>query len=266
MIQQIYQVYKAQRFQVMLNWLSISLFILFLIGWSVYGTGFRLEAVFLGIGNIAQFIFYDLIPPRFSSAPNYIKPVLDTLYMSYLGLLITVVGSISIAVMSAKNTMIHPFISIICRGITSFIRAVPALVLGVFVVATFGIGTFSGMLAIGLAGVGILGKAYTETLEEIDGGQLEALRATGANWFQLMLQGVWPQWKPSFVAWTFYKFDTNIRDASVIGLIGGGGIGLVLQSSVKLFNYKEAAFAILVIFALILITEFVTSKIREQIL
>ena len=212
------------------------------------------------------FIFVDLLPPDFSAIGKHIGPALDTLYMSYVGMVISVILSFGIGFLTAKNTTPHPILSVTCRMITGFLRSVPALVWGILLVAAIGLGPLAGTIAIGLSGIGILGKAYAEAIESIDNGQMEGLKAAGASWLQIMGQAVWPQFKSSFVGWSLYKLDLNIREAALLGLVGAGGIGYYLQLSIKPFQYKEAMTLILMIFAIILMVEYTTAKIREKIL
>ncbi|WP_179298722.1 phosphonate ABC transporter, permease protein PhnE [Evansella halocellulosilytica] len=261
-----YQEYCRLQKNKLLNSLLVWTIIVALTVWAYMDNSLNISMLINGIGNIAQFIYVDMMPPDFSQAPLYIKPVFETLYMSFIALLLSVAISMILGILAAKNTTPHTAIALISRGIISFIRAVPSMVAGLFFVATFGIGVFAGIIALGVAGIGILGKAYADSIEEIESGQLEAIRSSGASWFQMLGQGVWPQLKPSFISWTFYKFDTNIRDAAVIGLIGAGGIGYYLNGSIKLFQYKEAAFGIFLIFLLIIIVEYMTSRLRKRAL
>ncbi|MBB6449920.1 phosphonate transport system permease protein [Geomicrobium halophilum] len=234
--------------------------------WSWYATEFTLLYLISGAGNIAAFIATDLFPPDLSSIPMFIGPALETLYMSYAGMVISVAISLILAFLIARNMKFHPIISFICRSIVTFLRAVPALVWGIILVSAIGLGPFAGMVAVALSGVGILGKAFSDIVEEIDMDQVGAVKATGANWFQVVGQSVWPQFKSGFVGWSLYKLDLNIREAAVLGMVGAGGIGIVLERSISLFQYQEAAMGILMIFALILLVEFTTAKIRERIL
>ncbi|GAE26429.1 phosphonate ABC transporter permease protein PhnE [Halalkalibacter wakoensis JCM 9140] len=248
------------------NQLVIFLIIFALIAWSWYETGFKLSFLYSGTANIATFIFEDLLPPDFSSIAVFIKPAIDTVLMSYVGMLFSVVVSLVFGFLAAKNLTFHPVVGVMSRSVIAFLRAVPALVWGILMVAAFGLGPFAGTVALGLSGVGILAKAYADILEELDPGQIEAVRSTGASWFQIVGQGVWPQFKAGFVGWSLYKMDLNIREAAVLGLIGAGGIGTVLQSSISLFQYQRAAVGILIIWLLILLVEFTTAKVRERIL
>ncbi|WP_084787479.1 phosphonate ABC transporter, permease protein PhnE [Anaerobacillus alkalidiazotrophicus] len=248
------------------NQLFIWAIIIAMIVWGWTGTNFNLSFLYKGTTNMAVFIFTDLLPPDISAIGSYIQPALQTIYMSFVGMVFSVVLSIFFGFMAAKNTTFHPLVALVSRSIVAFIRATPALILAIILVVAFGLGTLSGTLALGISGVGILGKAFADVLEEIDQGQVDAVRATGASWFQVMGQGVWPQFKTGFVAWSLYKMDLNIREAAVLGLIGAGGIGYTLQGHINLFQYNKASVGIAMIFFLILIVEFTTAKVRERLL
>lgn len=240
--------------------------ILAVIIWSWLGTEFQIRDLFTGLSNMAVFIFQDMLPPDFSTISSFIGPVLETLYMSYIGLFISVTFSLVFGFMAAKNTTIHPILAVFSRSLVAFLRSIPAMVWGILLVAAIGLGPLAGTLALGLSGIGILGKAFADLLEEIDMNQVDAVRATGATWLQTMGQAVWPQFKPGFVGWSLYKMDLNIREAAVLGVVGAGGIGFALESSISLFQYKQATVGILMIFALILVVEFITAKLREKMI
>lgn len=261
-----YQEYSRLKKLKFINNAIVLTIISVLVIWAYTSADVNLMVFVVGFKNILSFIFLDLLPPDFSNAQVYLMPILETLYMSYIAAIFSIIMSVVMGILAADNISPHPFIASVARGIIGFIRAVPTLVLALFLVATFGIGMFAGIIAIAIGGVGTLGKAYADNIQEVDEGQMEAIRATGANWFQVLGQGVWPQFKPSFIAWSFYNFDTNIRSASVIGLIGAGGIGFYLNTSIKLFQYREAAFGIMLIFILIMVVEHFTAKLRKQVL
>ncbi|MGM0838333.1 MAG: phosphonate ABC transporter, permease protein PhnE [Bacillota bacterium] len=238
-------------------------FISVVVMWSWYGTSFSVLSLFTGTGNIVNFIANDLLPPDLTVLGSFMGPVMETIYMSIVGVVISILFSIPFGYLAATTTTVHPMVAHICTAIISFLRSIPAIVLAMFLVGSFGLGSFAGALALGISGIGILGKSYKEILEEIDMRQVEALKATGGNWLQIAGQAIWPQFKPGFVTWSFYKMDFNIREAAILGMIGAGGIGYSLQYSINLFNYQQAATAILMIFFLIIIVEFITLKLRK---
>ncbi len=234
--------------------------------WSWAGTGFSLPAIMRGVPRIYNFIIDDLIPPSFSAWRKFLNPTLQTLYMAYVGAIFAIIISIVLGVISATNLIANRLIVYLGRGISSFLRAVPAVAWAVILVAAVGLGPFAGTIAIALGGAGMLGKTYADSLEEIDMGQVEALQAVGASWWQILTQAVLPQFLPDFFTWSFYRFDLNIRSAAVVGLVGAGGLGFSLDTSIRLFQFREATMGILWIFGLILVVEYLTARSRDKIL
>ncbi|WP_181917249.1 phosphonate ABC transporter, permease protein PhnE [Virgibacillus dokdonensis] len=247
--------------------------LLFLLGlitgltiWSMWDVGFNLISLMEGIGETFRFIFVDMFPPSFTAVIKLIPPALDTLYISFVAMVIAATIAFFLSFFGAYNTTPHPILQIIVRGIASFLQSIPALVWVLILVAAYGLGLIVGTIALVLSGTGLLIRSFSEIIEEIDDEQVEALRATGANWFQIIGQAVVPQVLPGMVGWSLYKFDLNIREAAVIGMVGGGGIGFSMQTSLKLFQYKDALTAILIIFILVTTIEFLTGKVRERLL
>jgi phosphonate transport system permease protein len=234
--------------------------------WAMWGTGFGFLTLVVGIKNATEFVFTDLWPPRLDGITEFIRPALVTVYMSYVAMIMSIVLSIPLGVLAARNTTLHISVSWVSTAITAFIRAVPELVIAIFLVAVFGIGPLAGTIAMGVGGVGILAKAYADALEAIDMRQVEGIRSAGGTRVQILGQGVWPQFKPSFVSWSLYRFDLNIRTGAVLGLVGAGGIGHSLLVQINLFQYKAATTIILMIFVLILIVEMVTGILRKKAL
>lgn len=237
-----------------------------ILAWSAAGTGFSLAAVLRGVPNILQFFREDLLPPNLGALERYLMPALETLTMAYIGAVIAAVVSVPLGVLGARNLMPNPAVRYAARGFVSFLRSVPDVVWGVLLVGAVGIGPLAGTIALTFGAIGMLGKNFADAFEDIDPGQVEALRAAGANPVQTFLQGVWPQFLPAFISWSFYRFDLNIRAGALVGIVGGGGIGFALITNIRLFQYKDAAMGILMIFALIMVIEFVTERSRDRIL
>ncbi|MDP1748609.1 MAG: ABC transporter permease subunit, partial [Reyranella sp.] len=139
------------------------------------------------------------------------------------------------------------------------------IILALIFVAAVGLGPFAGVLAIALHGAGMLGKFFAEAIEEIDEGPLDALRAAGAGTLQRIVFGVLPQVLPTWIGVVLYRFETNIRVSTVLGMVGAGGIGFELISSMKLFAYEDTAACVIVILVLVLATDLVSSKLRAMI-
>lgn len=236
------------------------------VAWSMLGTDFSLLALLRGLPNIASFFWNDLLPPDPSAASRYLYPAFETMLMSYIAAVIAAVVSIGFGILGSRTLMPYAIVRVISRGIVTFLRAVPGVVWGVLVVGIVGLGPFAGVIALTFGAVGMLGRNFADALEDIEAGQLEALRATGANNVQVFLQAVWPQFLPAFISWSFYRFDLNIRSAALIGMVGGGGIGFTLQTDIRLFQYQDAATGILFIFGMIMLLEFATERLRDGII
>lgn len=234
--------------------------------WSAIGTGFRFRDLYRGIPNIIRFVTEDLLPPRFSVWRRFLGPTLETIAMSYAGTFLSVIFAAPLGFFAARNVSPNRVVMQIARAVAVFMRTIPPLVWALLLVSIVGIGPFAGTLALALSGAGMLIKSYADSIEDIDAGQIEAVAATGATRLQVLMKGVVPQFLPSFVSWSLYRFDLNIRSAAVVGLVGAGGLGFALSTTVRLFRYQEAAVAILWILALILVIEFVTAKVRGRLI
>jgi phosphonate transport system permease protein len=237
-----------------------------ILAWSVEGTRFSLQAVLRGLPNIARFFWEDLLPPNPGAIGRYLWPALETLTMAYVAAVIAAVVSVPLGLLGARNLVPNPAVRYGARGFVSFLRSVPDVVWAVLLVGAVGIGPLAGTIALTFGAIGMLGKNFADAFEDIDPGQVEALRAAGANPVQVILQAVWPQFLPAFVSWSFYRFDLNIRAGALVGIVGGGGIGFALITNIRLFQYKDAAMGILIIFAIIMVIELVTERTRDWIL
>jgi phosphonate transport system permease protein len=159
----------------------------------------------------------------------------------------------------------HPSIYYIVRGTLNLVRTIPDLALGLLFVAAVGLGAFAGTLALAIHTATVLGKLLSESAENIDEGVVEALRATGAGYPQILSFAVIPQILPDLISFTLYRLETNIRAASVLGLIGAGGIGYLMNSSFRTFQYQEAAAIVLVLIALVMLVDYLSSWLRNLV-
>ncbi|WP_338113197.1 phosphonate ABC transporter, permease protein PhnE [Paenibacillus artemisiicola] len=229
-------------------------------------TRFTPYTVFQGVGEMFKFVVNDFLPPDLSTLNELLGPALDTIYMSYIGMVIGAAVSVVLAFLAAQTTAPHRGVQVATRAFASVMRNIPTIIWAIVLVAAYGLGTLVGTLALIITAIGTLTRAYAEILEEIDMGQVEAVRATGASYFQVLGQAVVPQFFPGFVAWSLYKLELNVRSSTIIGMVGGGGLGFVIQKGLKLFQFKEVSLAVILVLLLVAGTEFVTSKIRERIL
>ena len=154
----------------------------------------------------------------------------------------------------------------VTRAVLTVLRSVEVLIFAVIAVAAVGIGPFAGVIALAIHGIGAVGKLYSEAIESIEHGPIEAVRSTGANEFQVVVFGVIPQVVPQFIAFTLYRWDINVRMATVIGLVGGGGIGHQLIQYMNLLQWRQAATSIWMIAGVVMLMDYASAVIREKII
>ena len=151
------------------------------------------------------------------------------------------------------------------RSILNTLRSIEPLIMGIVFVIWVGVGPFAGVLALTLHSIAALGKLYSEQIESIDTGPLEAIQATGATWVQTIVYGVVPQIVPPYIAFTMYRWDINVRMSTIIGFVGGGGIGFLLQQQINLLRYRDAGVAVLAIAIVVSILDYASATFRERI-
>jgi phosphonate ABC transporter permease subunit PhnE len=160
--------------------------------------------------------------------------------------------------------------STVLNGIGRFIlvatRSVHAVVWALFFVAVFGPGALAGTLAIAVHSIGFTGKFLSEAIEEAKSGPIEALTAAGAPPIAILLKGYWPQVKPAFLAIAMFRWDINVRESAVLGLVGGGGLGMALDTAMSNLYWDQAGLVLFVIFAIVIVVEIVTAWIRGRII
>jgi phosphonate transport system permease protein len=194
-----------------------------------------------------------------------IGATLETVQMAVAGTFLALVVAFPVGFLAARNTTPHPLVYRTIRTVLNFLRTIPDLALGLLFVAAVGLGAFAGTLALAIHTATVLGKLLSESVENIDEGVVEAIRATGAGYSQILSFAVLPQILPDLISFTLYRLETNIRAASVLGLIGAGGIGYLMNSSFRTFQYQEAAAIVLVLIALVMLVDYVSSRMRNLV-
>ena len=192
--------------------------------------------------------------------------MIETLNIATLGTLLTLIFAVPLALINASNVVASPILHWIARFFLVSSRSVNSLVWALLFVAIFGPGVLAGVLAIAFRSIGFVGKLLGEALEEINMGSIEALRATGAPWGSVMLKGYWPQVMPAFFSIVLFRWDINVRESAVLGLVGAGGIGVVLNDSMNLFQWQEVAMSLLAIFTVVVLAEIVVVNIRNRLI
>ncbi|MBN2508827.1 MAG: phosphonate ABC transporter, permease protein PhnE [Spirochaetales bacterium] len=218
------------------------------------------------VPGVLKFIFTDFFPPAAGALPNIGVPLLDTVCMAVVSTILAAAVSLVLALLAAAPTTPHPAVKMLVRGGVSLLRNIPSLAWTLILVPAFGIGKFVGLIALCIGSVGTLTRFFAESVEEINLGGIEAIRSVGGSYWQTLKCGVIPQCTPSLISWTLYNLELNIRASTIIGMVGGGGIGMYIQFTVKLFRYDHAAMAIILVAVTVLILEYISKKIRSFLL
>ena len=199
-----------------------------------------------------------------------LKGALATVAMALLATGLAMLFAIPLSFLAAHNLMsanpITYAIYIVVRTFLNILRSIEALIIAIVFVVIVGLGPFAGMLALALHSVAALGKLYSEVIEGIDPGPIEAVRATGANWVQTVRYAVIPQIVPPFTAFTIYRWDINVRSATVIGLVGGGGIGFLLVELIRVNNMRGVSAVFIAIAVVVIVLDYFSAKLRERLI
>jgi phosphonate transport system permease protein len=190
----------------------------------------------------------------------------ETILISYVGTLFGAVLAFALNFLAAENTSPAPWLRFVIKRLMEFARTVPGIVFALIFVIAFGLGPMAGVLAIALHSIGALGKQYAEMVENIDMKPVEGVRSTGASWLSCMRFAVLPQVAAGFASYTLLRFEINVREASVMGFVGAGGIGTELVVAVRKFYYSDVSAILLMIVLTVFVIDIGTGWIRERLL
>jgi phosphonate transport system permease protein len=204
-------------------------------------------------------------PPRWGYLPTIVAPLLETVHIATLGTLAAVVLALPVAFLAARNTSANGFTWAIGRGILVGSRSINTVIWGLLFVAIFGPGAVAGVFAVAARSVGFIAKLIAEAIEEADKGPIEAVRATGAGTLQTWWVAILPQVMPVLIGTTIYRWDINVRESSVLGFVGAGGIGLHLYASINGFIWQQVLLILVAIGAIVMLSEAVSAWVRGRI-
>lgn len=242
-------------------WLSAALAMCWLI---VVDLELSFETLAYGVGDMAEY-FGRYRSPDFADLSRYLELMTQTIATALWGTAFALVVAVVLAPFAARNLSPGPLTYRVAREILSFMRAMPDLLLALVFVAALGLGPLPGALALGMHTAGFLGKFFAESLERVDPGVIEAVQAAGAGRFQVVLYAGWPSILREALGYTLYIMDRNVRMASVLGLVGAGGIGLALHDTLRLFEYDQSAALILVILGALLAFDYLSTWLRGKL-
>lgn len=246
--------------------------VLLVVGLSFPGSEVSPGTLVDGLGNSWRYLFGDparpgsgFFPPDFSRFGVYLTQMGLTVKMAVLGTVGAVVLSLPLAFLAARNTTPSGLVYQLTRRLLDVLRGLNEFVLALIFVAAVGLGPFPGILALVFHTTGILGKLFAEGIEDIDEGQVEAVRASGAHPLQILGRGVWPQIVPHVLSMTMYRFESNVRAATVLGLVGAGGIGFYITEAIRGFDTRAASAILIIILASVFLTDFLSARLRQRL-
>jgi phosphonate transport system permease protein len=207
--------------------------------------------------------FAKMFPPNASDWKEILAAGLVTLQVAIVGTVIAVIAAFFLSFLAAEN--VSPRTAWFFKGLGSFLRAVPTLVWALIFIVAVGLGPFPGILAISVHAVGMLIKVFSQSIEEVDEGALEAMRATGASWLQIMAQGVIPNIFTSFMAWSVFRLEIDIGEAVILGAVGAGGIGWEISNAMRAYEFDTVGFVAIVIFIMVFSVEFFSNRLKIKL-
>lgn len=201
-------------------------------------------------------------PDFISRSGDIVDGLIESLTMTLTSTVIGVMLAIPVGLGAARNIAPLP-VYVVCRSIIAVSRTFQEIIIAILFVVMFGFGPLAGMLTLAFATIGFMAKLLAEDIEDLDWRQVEAVRATGASWWQTMNHAIQPQVMPRLIGLSMYRLDINFRESSVIGIVGAGGIGATLNTSLSRYEYDTSAAILLIIIAIVLLCEYSSSHVRR---
>lgn len=220
--------------------------------------------VYEGLDRGLRFVKGFLVPNFVSRWGDIAQGMEESLTMTVTATVVGILISVPIGIGAARNIAPLP-VYLACRGIITVSRSFQEIIIAILFVAMFGFGPFAGFLTLSFATIGFLAKLLAEDIEDIDEAQAEAIRATGAGWWQVVNYGIQPQVMPRLIGLSLYRLDINFRESSVIGIVGAGGIGATLNTAMDRYEYDSAAAILIIVIVIVMIAEYGSSIIRGRI-
>lgn len=236
---------------------------LVVLGWLVWDTGADPVRLARGVPWIVEFV-RRMLPPDPRVLPAALTGAVTTVEIALLGTVVAAALALPLGFLSARNVA-PPGVFYPARAVLNLFRSVDTLVYALIFVAAVGLGPFPGVLAVLAYTTTSLAKLYSEAIEGIDAGPVDAVTATGATRLQVLRYGVLPQVLPLFLSYVLYRLETNIRAATVLGFVGAGGIGFYLQTYLRMIDYPAASTTLLVTIAMVMVIDALSSRLRARL-
>ena len=236
------------------------------VGWAAHSVEIIIEFIWDAPEQIAD-MGRRMWPIAWGYYPKGIHAALiETLNIAAVSTLLGVLMAVPVGFLAARNATPNRLLNAIARFILVSTRSINTLLWALFFVAVFGPGALAGTLAIAFHSIGFIGKLFSEAVEDVHRGSIEALTAAGASKLALIQYAYWPQVKPSFWSIALFRWDINVRESAVLGLVGAGGIGMALDTAINLFQWDRVALILATIFAVVIVAELIVTEIRKRII
>ena len=240
-------------------------------------SNFRLDRLLAGLPRIGEYIgktlpeirlttFFADLAYWYYGFVKWLQLLFDTILIALMATLFGAIGGFLICFPASRNLAGNVWIYFFFRRLAEVARTVPEIVYALIFVVAFGIGPFAGFLALTLHTIGAMGKLYAEANENIDERQLEGVRASGGNWFEVIRFAVLPQVLPNFITYTLWRLELNIRSAAIVGFVGAGGIGQELYHAISFNYYEDVSAIVLMVVATIILIDLICEKLRHHII
>ena len=238
--------------------------ILAALAWSWEGADMRPMDLIADSANMSSFID-GFFPPEFHGWPTIVREMIVTVQIAVWGTFLAVVCSVPLGLMSSEN-IVPWWVWQPVRRLMDAARAINEMVFAMLFVVAVGLGPFAGVLAIWIHSTGSLAKLFSEAVEAIDPQPVEGIKATGADAIHQSIYGVIPQVLPLWISYSLYRFEANVRSATVLGIVGAGGVGMILWEYVRGFNYAETAAVLIVIVVSVSLLDLVSQRLRKLVI
>jgi phosphonate transport system permease protein len=248
------------------SWISLLgwIIVIGVLGLSWQAADMRPLDLLTDSGNMGQFA-KDFFPPDFTEWRTYLQEMGVTLAVAVWGTALSIVCAIPFGLMSAHN-MAPAWVVQPVRRLMDACRAINEMVFAMLFIVAVGLGPFAGVLALWVHTTGVLAKLFAEAVEAIDPRPAEGVRATGATSLDEIVYGVLPQVLPLWISYALYRFESNVRSAMVVGMVGAEGIGVVLYESIRSFNYSQTAAVMMMVIVVVTVIDVVSARLRERVI
>ncbi len=239
-------------------------FLVAMTWWSAVGIGFSMTELACNITGGGR-LLQESWPPDFAFLPRLVEPFMETVYIAIIGTVVGGILAVPVAVLAARNLTLGPLVWFADRNFMNVLRTLPDLFWAMLFATAVGFGPVAGALALSVFTIAVVSKLWSESLEAIDMGLPEAVRSVGGSWLQMVQFGAIPQGLQHYVSYVLYAFELNVRASMVLGLVGAGGIGMILETQRANFEYERVTMIILAVLVAVLVIEQISETIRKKL-